>query len=167
MGTGLGHHNSSSITVLHHLPLLGGTMQRLFKRKDIWANRCVLAGMDTPATAGGSHRTPHPFPPISKQITTLSRSRSQERQRRGWLYRTGTRRLRPRSPSARRTATRWRCSSRSDRRSGLPRTSGRGKLGDETKSHDSSPEVKLVTFCPPVTPKTKITRAIKDAWLQR
>lgn len=56
-----------------------------------------------------------------------------------WVYRTGIHPLRLRSLFGRRTATRWRCSSHSDKRSGPPRTSARGRLGDKQRDHESVP----------------------------
>ena len=56
-------------------------------------------------------------------------------------HRTGTRRPRPRSPSGRRRATRWRCSSRWDTQSDPPHTAARGTLlGGRARGRTETPE---------------------------
>lgn len=143
MGTRRWHHKSSSITILHHLPLLGVTMWGYLKEKHF--DQSLHISED--GCAGARKRCwkrlniSSSFHPLAnKSPIRFAEQEPEPRETKGKLvYRTGIHPLRLRSLSDRRTATRWRCSSHSDRRSGLPRTSAHGKLGREaTKPHDST-----------------------------
>lgn len=170
MGTRLWHDKSSSITILHHLPLLGVTMRGYLKEKHFDQSRHIsedgCAG-DRKTVLETTKCLTRFHPLANKSSIQFAEQEPEPRKRKDkLLYHTGIHQLHPHSLSDRRTATRWRCSSHSDRRSGPPRTSAHGELGREaTKPHDSTGTwQRLSLLSLPVTPKTKITLAIKDAF---